>query len=319
MDKKEGNIIGVISIMNYKGGVGKTTLSANIAAELANRGKRVLLIDMDPQTNLTLSFLNIEEWQSLEWQGRTIKHWYDDFLDGYEKTSQLKDLVVHPVRVNNRLRHTGGGIDLICSHLELIHVDMEISSKLGGNSERMIRNNYLNVLSFLQTKLEELKEAYDIILIDCPPNFNLVTQNALAASDAFVVPAKADYLSTLGIDTLIRHVKTMEDKFNTYIDEIDSNVPRRIHPNMLGVIFTMVSFYKGRPIAAQHEYMHQVGQSHSCFTNVLREGKTQFATAPAEGIPVMLTKGNSLPQVMVRDELKQITTELLNTYGEIHG
>ncbi|MGP4106738.1 ParA family protein [Virgibacillus sp. L01] len=309
--------MGVISVMNYKGGVGKTTLSANIAADLANRGKKVLLIDMDPQANLTLSFMNIEEWQSLDRQGRTIKHWYDDFLDKDGEAS-LGDLIITPNRVNGRLKKIGGRIDMICSHLELIHIDMELSSLLGGNTERTIRSNYLKVLSRLQTKLDEIKDEYDIVIIDCPPNFNLVTQNALAASDAYIVPAKADYLSTLGIDTLMRHVNALTEKYNQYSEEADSTVSKKISPRVLGVVFTMVAFNKGRPIAVQREYINQVQKSHSCFRNVLREGKTQFATAPETGIPVMLTKGNSLPQQVVRDEIRQITSELFELYGVDH-
>lgn len=212
--------------MNYKGGVGKTTLSANIAAALANRGKRVILIDLDPQANLTLSFMNIDEWQNLDRQGRTIKHWYDDFLDR-DGESSLGDLIITPNQVNDRLeKQSGGSVDMICSHLELIHVDMELSSRLGGNTERTIRSNYLRVLSRLQIKLNEIKDAYDMVLIDCPPNFNLVTQNALAASDAYIVPAKADYLSTLGIDTLIRHVQALGKKFNQYCEEAGFECPK---------------------------------------------------------------------------------------------
>ncbi|WP_164669401.1 ParA family protein [Virgibacillus doumboii] len=305
----------VISIMNYKGGVGKTTLSSNIAAELARKDKKILLIDMDPQTNLTLSFMDIDEWQSLDRQKRTIKHWYDDFLDNNGQ-ALLKDLIVTPNRVNERLLKTDGRIDMICSHLELIHVDMELSSKLGGNTDRTIRRNYLKVLSNLQIKLDDIKDDYDMVIIDCPPNFNIVTQNALAASDAYIVPAKADYLSTLGIDTLIRHVTALAAKFNQYREETDSNIPKQISPHMLGVVFTMVSFYREGPIAVQKEYMNQVGKSHPCFRNVLREGKTQFATAPEAGIPIVLSKGKSLSQVIIRDEIRQIASELMVKYTQ---
>lgn len=103
----------VISVINYKGGVGKTTLSANIAAELAFQGKNVLVIDLDPQTNLTLSFIDVGEWQRLDSQGRTIKHWYDDFLDN-DNDSSLRNLVFSPQRINSQLNayNAGGKVDL---------------------------------------------------------------------------------------------------------------------------------------------------------------------------------------------------------------
>ncbi|WP_052350160.1 ParA family protein [Virgibacillus sp. SK37] len=314
---KGEKIIGVISVMNYKGGVGKTTLSANIAAELANRGKHVLLIDLDPQTNLTLSFMRFEEWLALDRQERTIKHWYDDFLDRDGEVS-LGDLIVTPYVVNQRLDNNRGRIDLICSHLELIHVDMELSSRLGGNTDRTIRSNYLRVLSRLRMKLDEIKDGYDMVLIDCPPNFNLVTQNALVASDGYVVPAKADYLSTLGIDTLIRHVHTLKKKYNRFCEEADHSI-EKIDPQELGVVFTMISFYSGEPIATQREYMNQVKRDHTCFQSYMRENKTLFAPAPETGIPVILTKGQTTLQENIRNEIKQIVDELITFHANYGG
>ena len=199
-----------ISFINYKGGVGKTTLTANIAAELAFRGRRVLLVDLDPQTNLTLSFIDLDTWRQLDSQGRTIKHWYDEFLDA-DLDEPLRDLIITPTRVNNKLRslNSTGHIDLISSHLELINLDMELATRYGGNSERTIRSSFLRLFSRLKRGLEEVRDEYDLVLIDCPPNFNIVTQNAIIASDMYLVPAKADFLSTLGIDQLVRHIEAL--------------------------------------------------------------------------------------------------------------
>lgn len=294
--------------MNYKGGVGKTTLSANIAAEIANRGKKVLMVDLDPQANLTLSFMNIDEWQNHDRQGRTIKHWFDEFLDRDDDAS-LRDLIITPSQVNDRL--VNGRMDMICSHLELINVDMELSSRLGGNTDRTIRSNYLRVLSRFRNKLAEIKDEYDVVLIDCPPNFNLVTQNALAASDGYIVPAKADYLSTLGINTLLRHVNELTTKFNQFCGEADYAEVKKISPQMLGVIFTMVSFYNQEPTAVQKEYIIQIKREHRCFHYLLRENKTLFAMAPETGIPVVLNHRGNILQENIRDEIKGIVSELM--------
>lgn len=303
--------MGVISVVNYKGGVGKTTLSANIAAGIASRGKEVLMIDLDPQANLTLSFVGIGEYQNFDLQGRTIKHWYDAFLD-HNVDSSLKELIVTPSRINDRLGSldASGRVDMICSHLELINVDMELSSVLGGNTDRSIRSNYLRVLTRLRCKLDELKEEYDVVIIDCPPNFNLVTQNAIVASDAYIVPAKADYLSTLGIDNLKRHVNELKKRFNKYSSEVDQDEPQLISPRMLGVIFTMVSYYKQRPTLTQKEYITQVGKNTDCFRHFLRENKTLFASAAETGVPVILAQGSTQQEDLI-EELEGLVSEIL--------
>ena len=197
----------IISFINYKGGVGKTTLTANVAAELAYRGKRVLVVDLDPQTNLTLSFIDLDKWQELDEEGKTIKHWYDEFLDA-DLDESLSELIVVPDKVNNILNqlNSQGYVHLISSHLELINLDMELATRYGGNSERTIRSSFLRLFSRLKKGLEEVEDDYDLVLIDCPPNFNIVTQNAIIASNMYLVPAKADFLSTLGIDQLVRHL-----------------------------------------------------------------------------------------------------------------
>ena len=300
-----------IAVINYKGGVGKTTLSANIAAELASRGNKVLLIDLDPQTNLTLSLININDWQILETEKRTIKHWYDDYLD-FNIDSSLMDLIMTPKEINKRLTNFNqdGKVDLICSHLELINVDMELSSRLGGNTDRTIRNNYLGVVSRLRKKLEEIKQLYDYIIIDCPPNFNLVTQNGIVASDYFLIPAKPDYLSTIGIDTLIRHIKSLTEKYNKYVSNTDHSQYQPIKPVNLGVVFTMISYYREKPISAQSEYISQVKRYNRTLNNFLRENKSLFSFAPETGIPVVLNV-NSGQQEVIRTELIELVNEII--------
>ncbi|WP_194841331.1 ParA family protein [Salinibacillus xinjiangensis] len=300
--------------MNYKGGVGKTTLSANVAAEMAYRGLEVLLIDLDPQANLTLSFVSIDDWKALDRQERTIKHWYDQYLD-YNHDISLKELIITPTRLNEKLAQSrsSGRLDLICSHLELVEVDMELSSKLGGHTDRAIRNNYVNVLSRLRFKLEEIKEDYDMIIVDCPPNFNLITQNAIVSSDYYLVPARTDYLSTLGINTLLKHVDTLKKKYNQHLHETNHRHMPPISPQMLGIVFTMVSYHKGVPISAQREYIAQVKRSRLPFFNsYLRENKSLFASAPETGIPVILHQGN-IQQKKIKWEIRALVDEVLHT------
>lgn len=120
----------IVSCINYKGGVGKTTIVANLAAELAWRGNKVLTIDLDPQASLTFSFVSVDIWRNNYEQSRTIKNWYDEFIDETGNLA-LDSLIIRPTRVNRIVNRNNGQLDLICSHLALINVDLELATKLG--------------------------------------------------------------------------------------------------------------------------------------------------------------------------------------------
>ena len=208
----------IISVMNYKGGVGKTTVTANLAGALAFRGKKVLLLDMDAQASLTFSFVTPDYWDMYLKESKTIKSWFDCISQG-NQTMPLSDLVFKPKKVNTFVsnKQTGGVVDLICSHLGLINVDLELATLLGGANMRQTKRNYIKVHGKLRAEIKNVAtDEYDIVLIDCPPNFNIVTKNALIASDKILIPAKPDYLSTIGIEYLSRSVKTMVEEFNEY-------------------------------------------------------------------------------------------------------
>lgn len=304
----------IISFINYKGGVGKTTLTANVAAELAYRGKRVLVVDLDPQTNLTLSFIDLDRWQQLDKEGKTIKHWYDAFLDA-DLDESLTDLIVVPDKVNNILTqmNSQGYVHLISSHLELINLDMELATRYGGNSERTIRSSFLRLFSRLKKGLEEVQNNYDLVLIDCPPNFNIVTQNAIIASNMYLVPAKADFLSTLGIDQLVRHIDALTVKYNTYVNQDDSSRWEEINPQLAGVVFTMINIYKGNPIQAQNTYIHQVSRAgYTVFDNFIRNNNTLFANSPEYGVPVALNTNVEGIYLDIRQEIESVVDELIS-------
>lgn len=304
----------IISFINYKGGVGKTTLTANVAAELAYRGKRVLVVDLDPQTNLTLSFIDLDRWQQLDKEGKTIKHWYDAFLDA-DLDESLTDLIVVPDKVNNILTqmNSQGYVHLISSHLELINLDMELATRYGGNSERTIRSSFLRLFSRLKKGLEEVQNNYDLVLIDCPPNFNIVTQNAIISSNMYLVPAKADFLSTLGIDQLVRHIDALTVKYNTYVNQDDSSRWEEINPQLAGVVFTMINIYKGNPIQAQNTYIHQVSRAgYTVFDNFIRNNNTLFANSPEYGVPVALNTNVEGIYLDIRQEIESVVDELIS-------
>ena len=304
----------VISIINYKGGVGKTTLTANLAAELAWRGHKVLLIDLDPQTNLTFSLVTPDEWERRLAPDKTIKSWFESINQG--TAIPLSSLIHRPQKVAQRL--TGRGVlHLIPSHLGLINVDLELATELGGASLEQAKRNFFKVHRRLSAGVTELEEAdYDLIIIDCPPNFNIVTRNAIVASDYIMIPAKPDYLSTLGIHYLKGNVEKLLADFNEFARLGGLPSIKEINPEILGVVFTMVSFYGGQPISAMRPYIRGVKQlGIPVFDSVIRENKTIFADAPQYGIPVILHAYSSGTHSNIVSELKDLVSEFKGKLG----
>jgi len=292
----------VVSVINYKGGVGKTTITANLASEMAQKGKKVLVVDLDPQTNLTFSYIKVEKWSSDYEKDKTIKYWFDSIIDGTVPIPTFKELIV-----------STNGIDLICSHLGLINVDIELAAGLSSGTERQHRNNFIRTYSYIKKELTTLEHEYDIVLFDCPPNFSIVTKNALIASDYYIVPAKMDYLSTLGINQLKNHIDSLVDEYNNYV--VDDQ--KRVRPLFLGVIATMISVRNNKPILAQQTYIQQLKRNNICiFEAMIRENKTLYACAPEYGIPVVCQNtGSSGTYEQVVSELKNLTTEFMEKVG----
>ena len=303
----------IVSVINYKGGVGKTTVTANLAAELAYKGKRVLLLDTDAQASLTFSFITPDEWDKKHKSTKTIKTWFDAISQGKD-TAPLADFVISPGNVNEFLAKSpnAGCIDLICSHLGLINVDLELAVLLSGANLQQSKRNYIKVHGRLREAIALLASngAYDILLIDCPPNFNIVTKNAIVASEKILIPAKPDYLSTLGIDYLRRSVNQLVKEYNEYAT-MDDGVGS-IAPRIMGVVFTMIQIYRGTPITAQRQFISQtkrLSQPLPVFERWFRENKSIFADAPQNLLPVVLNEYANGTHSDVVNEIEAFVSE----------
>ncbi len=301
----------VVSVMNYKGGVGKTTLTANLAAEIANGGYRVLTVDLDPQANLTFSFFSVEEWTNDLRETRTIKRWYDGDMPGQDVP--LDELVLTPPRVNERVKDNAGQLDLISSHLGLIDIDLQLAAKLGGTTLAESKRRFLRLHSCLAQALRAPAfRDYDLILIDCAPNFGLVTKTAIVASDFVLVPAKPDYLSTLGIGYLRGSVKKLVQEYNDYVDHEPGPgaAGQHIDPRFAGVAFTMTQIHAGKPILTQRMQIENLREADimPVFDASVRNSPRYFSDAGADGIPAVLQGALNDP---VSVEMRALTEEFV--------
>lgn len=304
----------VVSVINYKGGVGKTTVTANIAAQMAWEGKKVLLIDLDPQANLTFSFIRPADWEKSFAKDKTIKALFDGLLKG--EAVPIENLIYEPKRAKTALKGNGK-LELVCSHLGLINVDLELATLLGGGSMKQIKQNFIRVHSRLADALSEIDDSeYDIVIIDCPPNFNIVTKTAIVASDYILVPTRPDFLSTLGIDYLIRNVDGLVGDYNDYAKEGNDGTPE-IQPATIGVLFNMIQITSGTPISSQATYIQQIRSQSGLdvFPNYISRNDTLFAGAPETGVPVVLTHQTGSTYGRIVSELEQAASDIASTIG----
>ena len=169
----------IISVANQKGGVGKTTTTVNLSTLLAKKGKKVLLIDTDPQGNAT-SGLGVTK--ELELSVYDVLVGDTTFIDTVEKTS-IKNLSICP------------------SNISLAGAEVQLVSMMSREQR-------------LKVKLDEIKDLYDFILIDCPPSLGLITLNAFTASDSVLIPVQCEYFALEGLGQLLNTVNLVKKHLN---------------------------------------------------------------------------------------------------------
>jgi chromosome partitioning protein len=184
----------VTSIINLKGGVGKTTLTLALAHYLAGEhGKRVLVIDLDPQTNATIALVTERRWRERDQAGQTL---YQLFKDELESTRLFSAQEAILTRVSN----VGGGIpglDLLPSSIRLHRIQDRITKIADLDTFRT------GPVYALREALRDTLQQYDHVLIDCPPNLGVITLNGIAISRYFLIPVVPDILSTLGVPLVL--------------------------------------------------------------------------------------------------------------------
>lgn len=188
----------ITAISNQKGGVAKTTSTVNLGVGLAREGKKVLLVDADPQGSLTVS-MGIQD---------------PDSLTETLSTLMLAEMEDKPIPPDYGIIHHQEGVDLIPGNIELSGVELSLVNTM---SRELVLRNVLN----------RLRSNYDYILIDCMPSLGLMNINALAAADSVIIPLQPQFLSTKGLNLLLRSITRVRKQINPRL-RID------------GILFTMV-------------------------------------------------------------------------------
>lgn len=170
----------IVSLTNNKGGTGKTTSTLNIGVGLARKGKKVLLIDLDPQANLTIS-LGINP---LDYLSNSINQ-------VLEKAIDINETIINNIR----------GVDLIPSNMNLNGTELRISGEIARET-------------ILKKALAQINNNYDYILLDTPPSLNLLTLNSLTASNEVFIPIEAEYLALQGTKQLIDTINAIRGSIN---------------------------------------------------------------------------------------------------------
>lgn len=170
----------IISIVNQKGGVGKTTTAINLGTALAAIDKKILLIDLDPQGNLSTGI------------GVTEK----------QRKISVYDLIIQDSSIHQTIQETRiPNLKIIPSNINLSGIEFELATDED-------RTNKLN------NKISDLKEGYDFVLIDCPPSLGILTVNSLVASDSVLVPLQCEFYALEGLAQLLRTIEKIKDNLN---------------------------------------------------------------------------------------------------------
>jgi len=206
----------VFSTINLKGGVGKTTTTVALAEFMSGElRKKVLVIDLDPQTNATVMLIGEDRWRELNDKEWTLARLFKDALDPDNKRFNL-DAALQKRVSNVKEAQT---IDLLPSSLELIDVQDRLASIPSGQFYSV------NPIELLWRAVKSRLDDYDIVIVDCPPNLGIITLNGLRISHGFVVPTIPDILSTYGIPQIL-----------TRIGQFSREIAEEIEP--LGIIVT---------------------------------------------------------------------------------
>ena len=243
----------IISVANQKGGVGKTTTTINLSAALAEKGKKILIIDIDPQGNTSSGF----------------------GVDKNQKDNTVYELILGYCPINEAIIHeVVPGIDLIPSNVNLAGAEIELIDKTHKEA-------------ILKKELD-----YVFIMIDCPPSLNVLTVNAMVASDTVLVPIQCEFYALEGLSQLIHTINLVRERLNRRLD-------------IEGIVFTM---YDSRTNLSQQVVENVKAHVTQHIYETMIPRNVRLAEAPSYGEPITIYD----PRSVGAEAYRNLAQELLD-------
>ncbi len=276
----------VVTVINFKGGVGKTTTAIEIGSALAkHHGRRTLLVDLDPQASATFYVMEQNSW--LKWKDSKGSTY--DLFKNRDISFSMRNAIVPDV-----LQGLAPviGFDLLPSTPDLIDIDLGLTDFISYN--------------ILQRYLDQVRNDYDYIICDCPPNFNPVTKNSLWASDAYVIPTVPDFLSTYGIGLLQRSVNKL---INPNAQKLQLK-----GPTLGGIILTRIK----TNVTLHAAYCEQVRHDYpgNVFKHVISDSII-VANAPNNRLPVSVITSPKNHEASLQEQFKALAGEFISRIHHI--
>ena len=283
----------VISVINLKGGVGKTTTTVGLAQILSVEfNKKILVVDLDAQTNATTMLIGEEKWMEVNKQKQTIAQlFYEGVYPRSEKIFDINRAILKGVSNIDEVKL----VDMLPSSLDLIDIQEEVIKAPRGIF------SVIRPVDLLDKSLRKIKQKYDYILIDCPPNLGVITRNGLKVSDVYIIPTVPDVLSTYGINQIISRV-------NKFSKELE----KEIKP--LGIVIT-----KYREQSALHKRtVKELRKERDCrvFETIFKENDNIANAAEYINKSTMRQKWGYKGQV---DNFKLLAEEIMRAMGDEYG
>jgi chromosome partitioning protein len=276
-----------LAFINYKGGVGKTSLIVNVAAYLVQKGKRVLLVDLDTQSNSSIWLMRIERWNKINMEKRGSL--YSIFDPGEDR---IKDIIVKDVLQDNKGKPLLPGLDLLPTTFNLIDIENEYRIN-PQNPHYLIFNE----------QMREVQDDYDFVLYDCPPNILNASQCGIFSADELYVPANPDALSLIGFTLMIEKLLLFYRRSAGFRTPEMGNFAR-----IAGVIFNSIkanvdiAVPKMRMQLRMNQFKKQrlVSQEAKIFDTCIRDA-TIVRRAVTLGLPVCLVESRDVADGVGKD------------------